>query len=98
MLRKYFVAMSMSLITALAADCATVYGDTNGLDYCLSLVTSKQDVNMLAVNKDAFEVQRDPHIVKLSSNKYCYRENISVKACVLISKDDALKAIRGYRD
>jgi hypothetical protein len=98
MLKKYILAMSMSLITALAADCATVYGDTKGLDYCLSLVTSKQDVNMLAVNKSVFEVQRDPHIVKLSNNMYCYREDISVKACVLISKDDALKAIREYRD
>ncbi len=46
-----------------------------------------------------YKVQRDPHIVKLSNNKYCYREDISsLSSCVLISTEDALKAINGYRD
>ena len=98
MLKKIFVVLSTTLITAIAAECTTVYGDTDGLNYCLDLAGAKKSIHLLAVSKNAFEVQRDPHIVKLPNNIYCYREDISIKACVLISKDDALKAIREYRD
>jgi len=98
MLRKISLLFVLLSLTISAVECDTVYGDTNGLNYCLSILDNKTNsIRIKAVTNDLFEVQRNPHIVKIG-NAYCYREDISVNACVLISKEDAIKAINSYID
>ena len=96
-MKKVILFVLTTLVAFATPNCVALYGDTIALNECLKKIP-KNGGNLDFYATNEFEVQRDPHIVKISENRYCYREDISVKACVLISNEDAFKAINGYMD
>jgi len=94
-MKKVLLLVLTTLVAFATPNCVALYGDTIALNECLKKIP-KNGGNLDFYATTQFEVQRDPHIVKIADNQFCYREDISIKACVLISNEEALKAIRGY--
>ena len=95
-MKKIIVLLGIVSSIFATPNCVAYYGDTDALNECLKKIPKKGNLEFISTS--SFEVQKDPHIVKISKDKYCYREDISLKACVLISTKDALKAIREYKN